>query len=682
MLKRSKIDIGSIQKRAKPLKKIKHEVRREAFSYEYFFALKQKRIRQALEQLAFKPLIAKVKVKKQKVWAQLTSFALASLLVVGLLQTALYLSSAKKASGEILGAATSAYSELHSASKDLSAQNFSSAQQLFEQAQSNIKDAQDKLGNFRALTWLTPQANSADHVLKGASALALAGQKITTALDIFDQLQVSSKGVGSDFNTKVSENKALLAQGRDLVTEASAEFDQTSGLPENYLQSFNDAKLQVTELGSILKQLVDLEDLYLGLFSGPKTYLLIFQNTDEIRATGGFIGTYGVLETNQGSITKLRIESIYQLDGQIYEEIAAPGQMQPLIKRWGIRDANWFADFPTSASKLLYFFEKGGETADGVISATPALFEDLLKLVGPIDMPSYGVTLTAENFQEVVQYKTSVDYDKTLNQPKKMLADFAPLLLNRLTNLSKDQWFSLLQIFEQSLHSRSILLYCKDSDTEKQIDDLGFSGKLLATDYDYLSIVNTNLGGTKTDLHVNQQANLETRILSDGTVMDTLTLTRQNQADASNKDFLRILVPLGSQFISASGFDQYDYYASVARGLSTDAGLNAWDQGELHSDVFVRTENGKSEFSGWLNTDPGQEKTIQITYMLPFKASSGYSLLLQKQAASLPLQFEGSISLGSFDAKWLGEGLKLEGGIIKFSSNTSTDDFWPAVISK
>src|SRR5690606_24264615 len=158
----------------------------------------------------------------------------------------------------------------------------------------------------------------------------------------------------------------------------------------------------------------------LGFFTKtPKTYLLIFQNYDEARATGGFIGTYGVLKVSNGKIDKLKIESIYNLDGQLFEDIAAPGPFQPAIPKWGIRDANWFADFPTSADKLLYFYEKVGETADGVIATTPQIFSELLKLTGSIEMGQYGVTLTAENFQEQVQFKTSVDYDKELNEPKK-----------------------------------------------------------------------------------------------------------------------------------------------------------------------------------------------------------------------------------------------------------------------
>ena len=673
----SKIDIGSIRRRAKP-KKVRHKVKREALSPEFVFFWHQAMERKVLE----RPKKLDV-ISIQRPILQIASLAIIGLLLIGVLQSLTFLSSAKTASGQILGEATSVYSDLHSAGLNLSNQNFASASQLFDAAETNVQAAQDKLNNFQILKWLAPQANSAGHVLTGAGLLAQAGKKLSAALSLFDEVKLSSKGLeNQNINEKIISNRQLLANSRDLVVKASAEFNAANSLPLDYTGTLDAAKQQTSELNDILNQLVGLEDLYLGLSQSQKTYLLIFQNYDEQRATGGFIGTYGILKVNQGAIIDLKIDSIYDLDGQIYEQIAAPGPMQPEIKQWGIRDANWFADFPTSAQKLLYFFEKGAETADGVISMTPALFENILKLTGPISMDQYGVTLTSDNFQQLVQFKTSVDYDKTLNQPKKFLADFAPVLLNRLSNFNKDQLLALFQIFEDSLVQRQILIFSQDQQTQNQIIDLGFAGQILASDNDYLSIVNTNLGGTKTDLSMDQNAKLDVKVLSDGSVLNTLSIARKSSAEANNNDYLRVLVPLGSELVSASGFDDHPYFESKADGLRTDPDLAAWDIGTLHSSVFVRIESGKTEFAGWLNTNPAAERTVTVTYILPFKINQSYSLLLQKQSGSKPYQFNGSLNPGPYTAKWLGSGFNSSGNNLNFTSDTNVDDFWPVVLSK
>jgi hypothetical protein len=672
-IKRQKIDFGSFQRSA-------GTKRRRHAEYYKLFSAEPKFVR------------AHKQISRWGRWAvaRTTRFAVGAMIIVLLLQGLSYLAAARNATGEILGAATDAYTDLNSAGSNLSHQDFSAALTLFASASGHVADAQQKLDQFKVLTYLTPQANSAHHILVGAGFLADAGTRLTSAFNLFDNLQVASGGIEvADFNQKIADNRKLLADARALLTKSVDEFDAARSVPADYTDALDAAKTELTQLQGIIDSLVKIEDLYTSLFAGQKVYLLVFQNYDEARATGGFLGTYGVLKTNEGSIQSLQIESIYNLDGQIHDQIAAPGPMQPAIKKWGIRDANWFVDFPQSASKLLDFFEKGKETADGVLALTPKTFVDLLQITGPIDMPAYGVTLTAENFQDMVQFKTSVDYDKVLNQPKKFLDDFAPVFLDRLSSLQKEDWLKVLAILSDNLASRQIMMYAANPDTQAQIATLGFSGAVQQTDYDYLSINNSNLGGTKTDLSMQQQAQLDSKILSDGSIIDTLQITRANTDTEHNRDYLRVLVPSGSTFISATGFDQYDYYPSAAAGFATDPDLAAWDQGSLHANVLVHEEAGKAEFSGWVDTPAGGSRTLTLTYILPFKVSIGtlgdvhpYSLLVQKQSGSIPYQLTAALDLNGLGLRWATAGVTSSPGRAVMQSNTNTDDFWAMLLSK
>ena len=647
---------------------------------EYYSGLIHAQVRQAV------PLR-----QKRKLYS-IAPFVSAAMIFMLLIQSVVYLSAAKSAQGEILGAATSAYSDLSSAGGSLANQNFSNAQTQFDSALSSITDAKNKLDEFKALQLVAPQASGADHVLSGASLLASAGIKLTSALALFDELKVSDKGLSADnLTTKITQSKDTLAAALFLLQRAQNEFDSASGLPASYSDTLNKAKTQVGALTGMLQNLTNLEDIYLGLFgNGPRVYLMVFENYDETRATGGFIGTYGVLKVDSGKIQSLKIDSIYDLDGHIYEQVAAPGPFQPEIKKWGIRDANWFVDFPTTAKKLLQFYEYGGETADGVLAVTPSLFEDILNLTGPVPMPAYGVTVNSSNFQEVVQYKTSIDYDKKLNQPKKFLADLAPIMLNKLTSLDKQKWLELMQIMQTNLTQKQVLLYSKDSATEQKITDMKFSGNTLSSDQDYLQIVNDNLGGTKTDLKIDQIANLKTRILSDGTIIDTLSITRENRASAANKDFMRILIPEGSTVLSSQGFDPGTFNPSVAQGFTTDPDLAAWDQGQKLGDrTFIRHEAGKNEITGWLNTDPNESKTVILVYTIPYKASVSlfknnvvYSLLLQKQPGTKAYSFSANIDAGDLKPYWLSAGANYSSGTINFDYNTGSDQYWATVLTK
>jgi hypothetical protein len=113
--------------------------------------------------------------------------------------------------------------------------------------------------------------------------------------------------------------------------------------------------------------------------------------------------------------------------------------------------------------------------------------------------------------------------------------------------------------------------------------------------------------------------------------------------------------------------------------MRTDSDLANWDEGNLSGNVFVHSEGGKTEFSGWINTDPGKSSIVTLTYILPFRADAAYSLLLQKQSGSLPFEFIGSINLGNKRTTWVGDSINDGNSFATYRSNANTDDFWPLI---
>jgi hypothetical protein len=388
------------------------------------------------------------------------------------------------------------------------------------------------------------------------------------------------------------------------------------------------------------------------------------------------------LRVSNGKIEDLRIESIYNLDGSLSTGFAAPSPFQPDIKEWGLRDVNWFADFPTSAKKMLEFYETAKETADGMMAFTPKVFEDLLSLTGPIKMPDYGVVLDSQNFQEIVQFKTSVDYDKTLNQPKKMLSDFAGLLLDRMQTLTQDQWVSILGVFDRAFLEKNILAYSVDGSVQSKIERLGFSGNVKEAPQDYLMVLSENHSGTKTDLKTIGKIGIEISIEPDGSVFNRLKITRENFSDETNDSFIRILVPLGSELIYARGFNDTQVQRSESEGLKTDPLLKEWDEGYFVGNVFVTQESGKTEYAGWSETLPGGKKDLEIYYKLPFSVKRGfnqnnsYSMLFQKQPGAIKTGLEGVVKFKSLRTVWNTNNIFVKGNTAKFSSKASMDEFW------
>jgi len=135
-------------------------------------------------------------------------------------------------------------------------------------------------------------------------------------------------------------------------------------------------------------------------------YLILFQNNNELRSSGGFIGSFAEVEVKGGRPGSIDFgTNIYKLDEPFAAQVVVPPPA-PLLRitggRWTLRDSNWAADFPQAAEQILWFYERewgmaGKETRlDGVIALTTTVIEELLRLTDPIEMPAYTTTLTRQ----------------------------------------------------------------------------------------------------------------------------------------------------------------------------------------------------------------------------------------------------------------------------------------------
>ena len=117
--------------------------------------------------------------------------------------------------------------------------------------------------------------------------------------------------------------------------------------------------------------------------------------------------------------------------------------MQSITAGWGARDANWFFNFPTSAEKMIYFLENSRLYKDpdikflGLAAINADVVKTLLDLTGPLKVPAYQKTLTAENFLAEIQREVETGRDKKPGQnPKKILSVITPLILQKLATLN------------------------------------------------------------------------------------------------------------------------------------------------------------------------------------------------------------------------------------------------------
>jgi len=620
--------------------------------------------------------------------------------------------------GLVLDNGRGAYADLAQAKEEILNKNFQGSQFKFNDAYDRFDEITKDLNGLGSVILNVSRFIPYVSKLSSGAALAQAGKDVSKigvlagqTMAIMDDFknplsQTDDSGNNSvsllklfqDTNNNVQQIQTLLADAEDNINRVNAE-----DIPEEQRAQFADMKNKLPEMNKFLTEFVGNSQIFTDVLggNGPRKYLFLFQNNQEMRATGGFIGTYGILDIFNGRINKFFIDGIFNPDGQLMEKVVPPAPIQKISAAWSLHDSNWFPNFPTSAEKATWFYEKtGGPTVDGVITMTPAVMQKLLEITGPIDLPDYGVTVDKDNFVEKVQQEAEVDYDKELNQPKKILADLAPKILDKIFNAKNfSDIAKTMNVMMESLNEKQILIYSKNYDIEKELSTLGWSGEILNTQKDYLSVINTNINGFKTDGVIDEKIEHSAEIQGDGTVIDTVTITRHHNGGNSNfdwwnkvnADYMRVYVPKGSQLLSAEGqtreFDSppLDYNAlNFKRDAQVQMEEDSMQIDEA-SGTRIYDDSEKTVFANWVYVSPQETVTVKYKYLLPFKVTLGgnnnpvdtYSLLAQKQSGSVGSQFVSNISFPSdYKINWkYPDEITADGSSLKLETILKTDKF-------
>jgi len=192
-------------------------------------------------------------------------------------------------------------------------------------------------------------------------------------------------------------------------------------------------------------------------------------------------------------------------------------------------------------------------------------------------------------------------------------------------------------------------------------------------------------------------------VQNDGTVIDTLKITRVHQGGRSqydwynhvNANYLRVYVPLGSRLLSAQGQTLEGYSAPAdyqKLNFKIDPDVAAEEQSmsiDSGSGTQIFNESGKTVFGNWVYVSPGETVEVTYKYLLPGKLdlnseNFSWSLLAQKQSGSTGSQFESTLQLPrEYKVSWrYPETLQISGSQIKLSGDLTVDEFYGMVFEK
>jgi len=547
-----------------------------------------------------------------------------------------------------------AVSSLQKAKENFASFNFLSAADNFALAYDDFGKASDNLNslganflsNFSDIPGLD-KVKSANDLVKAGQNISKAGENLALAFNTLSRTNFLSK---ISLSKTVDEFKNVLIYADNNITEAGnmvADIEPTN-LPEDKQQLFIDFKQKIPEFQRYIGSAINYSDFLSGVIgdNSSKRYLILLQNNSELRATGGFPGSYALISFENGFLKDVKVDDVYNIDGQLKENIIPPIPLRHITPNWGMRDANWFADFPTSAEKVEEFYKKdGGGDVDGVFTLTPAVIGKILDIIGGLDMPEYGVKLDSKNFVSEIQKE--VEYGANRAQPKTIVKDMQPKLFAKLTQQDGSKWLEIFKILTQAVEEKHILAFFNDPKLEKVAVENSIAGEIKKTDSDYLQVVFSNIKGSKTDAVIDNLFNLAT-VLSENSISQKLTITRTHNGGDSkygfynkvNPTYVRVFVPEGSILKKINGNSITDFRALIGYSdfnFKIDPDLTKIESSMAHpsEDIDIFEESGKTVFGFWLVLNPKQTKSVTVEYESGARSEpNGYSLLWQKQSGT------------------------------------------------
>jgi hypothetical protein len=324
--------------------------------------------------------------------------------------------------------------------------------------------------------------------------------------------------------------------------------------------------------------------------TAPEKFLLELMDRSELRATGGFIGNYGVMTIKNGQIQPFTLSDVYLLDIPFMQRTPMPAPAAyPWWPKWrfGLRDSNLSANFPTSAQLGISMLHKeGGPTVQGVIAFTPPAIARVLKIIGPIVVPGFPQTVTDQNLEQLIHYyEQTRKNDPVTNLPpadqissprKRFTALLARAFIQKLHGLPSSELVKIVKATITSLQTKDIQVYLTNKSVEALLAKNHIDGSITSGPGDGVTIVDANIGVNKgsqfTTVYYTDNVTLDAK----GTATHHLTITYNYKVTNLQLLFgvdryltyLRIYAPANAKLTSAQGFHP--------EGTSDQPGRRMW----------------------------------------------------------------------------------------------------------
>ncbi|NMC09174.1 DUF4012 domain-containing protein [Candidatus Microgenomates bacterium] len=523
--------------------------------------------------------------------------------------------------GTIIGLLVINSSAKEVSSSILSLENNNSTKEV-QKIENNIKRISDNLENLHWAFYITNQREMYDNLsqlLLGAEYTTQGAEQLIDALQplaqyvkdfepavTFQTSTASSTREYREYLQLIEENKYKLDEASykiSLATEIITNLKTTSFpkflqdkilLVKDLAQKLEDGTKTFEETTSFLPDVLGVDE--------RKRYLILFQNESELRSTGGWLTSYGLVGIEGGQIREIFVDDVYNAEGTLRiagKKLTPSKSMSNALSltEWPFSLVNWSPDLSETQMAAEEFIKDigKGNKLDGVITVDIAVVQKLLDAWGGIEVPGESELITSENIYSKI-FEMHNNFTPGSTEKTTFLANLANEMVTKLLSSDISGLIGLSDTLLSSLDEKHLQVNLRNTDALNFFATRNWAGTLDSKYNDAPIAIDWNWGGNKANLYLDKSYNLNVDIKDKDTVDFSYSVSVENNSttktypEGDYVNYQRIYIPSEAKILKISGIENNEY--------------------------TIYRESGFKVIGGWFNIPIKTTSSIEISYRL------------------------------------------------------------------
>jgi UDP-N-acetylmuramyl pentapeptide phosphotransferase/UDP-N-acetylglucosamine-1-phosphate transferase len=316
---------------------------------------------------------------------------------------------------------------------------------------------------------------------------------------------------------------------------------------------------------------------------GARRYLLVVQNNAEARATGGFIGSFGIMTAVDG---KLHVDPLERTSAwnAATRATGTPTIDAPAdyLRRYStfkpestLQNVNMSPDFPSVGQVLMSQTEQAGlGKVDGVMAVDPEGLAALLELSGPVTVDGWDTPIDAANVVDVTLRDAYARFAETPERAD-FLGDVAQAAVAQATSGTLGKPAQIAKILGGAAHAGHLTLAFARPEEQRLAEQLDVAQKVVPIRSDAVAVTTSNAGGNKLDYYLHRDVDYRVMLhpssnLDAARASADLTVKLDNTAPDSGLPSI-VIGPYDNRFVAGENRTYLSLYSGLGfRQITVD----------------------------------------------------------------------------------------------------------------